>query len=93
MDYHLHALDLSKNYRRIEADLLECLEQIQARRIYLEKGYSSLFEYIVKSLGHSESTAYSFQTILRKSREVPELKQMVKVGEITLCKAAGLLRP
>ena len=87
MDYHLHALDLSKNYRRIEADLLECLEQIQVKRIFLEKGYSSLFEYIVKALGHSESTAYSFQTILRKSREVPELKQMVKAGEITLCKA------
>jgi hypothetical protein len=84
---HQQALSLATQYRQLECDLLKVLEQIQYQREFLNQGYGSLFEYIVKGLQLAESTAYALQTVVRKSEQVPELKTVVKNGELSLGKA------
>lgn len=87
MSLHLKAVAIAKQYRHLEGELLHILAQIQKEKVFLAEGYGSLFEYIVKALRLSESTAYSLQTVIRKSQEVPELKELVLNGEMSLCKA------
>jgi hypothetical protein len=86
MSLHAKAVQLSKVYKQVEIDLFGILEQIRDRKIYLEHGCDSLFEYVVKLLGLPPSTAYAFQIALRKIKEVPELKELVETGALSLCK-------
>jgi hypothetical protein len=93
---HARALDASTRYKTSEADLIEILQQVDQHRVYLQKGYSSLFQYVVQGLGISESVAYNLISVCRKAREVPELKSGLRDGTITLSnarKVAPLLSP
>jgi hypothetical protein len=77
----------STRYKTSEADLIEILQQVDQHRVYLEKGHSSLFAYVVQELGLSESVAYNLISVSRKAREVPELQQGLRDGTITLSNA------
>ena len=84
---HVRALELSQNYRILEAELIEVLQAADRHRVYIQKGQSSLFQYVVKVLGLSESVAYNLITVSRKAREVPELKSAIQSGAVTLSNA------
>ena len=84
---HNQALELSTRYKRCEAELIDILQQVEAHQVFLERGNSSLFNYVITELGLSESTAYSLITVARKAHEVPELKAQIQAGEITLSNA------
>ncbi len=84
---HERALELSTCYKKVEGDLIEILDQADRHRVYLKQGHSSLFFYVVRELGLSESVAYNLITVLRKAREVPELKGLIARGAITLSNA------
>ena len=43
-------------------------------------GYSSLFNYLVRGLKYSETTAYQRQTCVRLTVEVPEIKEKIDEG-------------
>ncbi len=88
---HVKAMELAKNYRRCEVQLLEILESIDAEKIYLQMGYSSLFVYTTECLELSEANAYALIQVMRKSREVPELKQEISVGNLTISKARRIV--
>jgi len=70
--------------RKITARVLEHLRQIEQHRVYVEWGYPSLFEFCVKELGYSESAAQRRISSMRLMRELPELKQAVEEGALTL---------
>jgi hypothetical protein len=63
------------------------LQQVDERRTYLHYGRSSLFHYAVQELHLSESVAYNLISVTRKAREVPELRNKIERGEITLTNA------
>ncbi len=84
---HLRALELSTRYKRAEAELLEILAQVDRHRIYLKHGHASLFLYVVRELGLSEGVAYNLITVARKAAEVPELREHIAKGSITLSNA------
>ena len=84
---HERALEVSARYKRAEADLIEILQQVEQHRVFVERGYSSLFQYVVKELGLSESVTYNLISVARKAREVPELKAELQKGTITLSNA------
>src|SRR3989338_2187824 len=89
MIQHIHekALVCAKNYKRAEAELLESLQRVDDRKVFRAMGYPSLFVYAVSALKLSESLAYQFIGVARKSKEVPELKAAVANGEITVSTA------
>ncbi|MBI2579805.1 MAG: HNH endonuclease [Candidatus Aenigmarchaeota archaeon] len=84
---HQRACEAASRHRQVEADLIEILQQVDRHRVYLVRGHSSLFLYVVKELRLSESVAYNLIAVARKAREVPELKTEIQSGAITLSNA------
>ncbi len=66
------------------ARVIECLEEIERRKLYLERGYSSLLAFAVEFLGYSEPSALRRISAMRVVREVPSLKPAVESGEVSL---------
>ena len=76
----------------VEADLVAHLGEVDARRIYLEEGCSSMFNYCVRVLHFSEGAAYKRIQAARVARRHPELLEAVRRGDLHLT-AVGLLAP
>jgi 5-methylcytosine-specific restriction endonuclease McrA len=65
-------------------ELLSLLGELDRRRIYLGRGYSSLFVYCTQALHLSESAAYSRITAARAARTFPIVLTLLAEGAITL---------
>lgn len=88
---HQKAIDASARYLRAESELIEILQQVEQHQVFLRRGHSSLFAYVVKELGLSGSVAYNLISVSRKAREVPELKAEIQEGNITLSNARKIV--
>ena len=84
---HQKALEIAARYKRVEADLITVLQEIESSRVFVKMGYTSLFNYCVEALGLSESVAYNFVTVARKAREVPVLQSAIQNGSLSVSKA------
>jgi len=78
--------------RRTTVELLTLLAELDARRLYLGEGCSSLFTYCTQVLRLSEHAAYHRIEAARAARQVPVLLGLVADGALTLTTVA-LLRP
>ena len=72
--------------------LLEYLLEVDMRRLYCTKSYSTLFEYTVKELGYSEPAAAERVNAVRLMRAVPEVKVHLENGKLSLTTAAQIHR-
>jgi 5-methylcytosine-specific restriction endonuclease McrA len=70
--------------RTLTTKILWHLHEIQRRRLYAEKGYGSLFEYAVQSLGYSEAAAGRRIAAMRLLVEVPEIEPALQKGDMNL---------
>ncbi|MGE0634116.1 MAG: HNH endonuclease signature motif containing protein [Pseudobdellovibrionaceae bacterium] len=84
---HERAMEVAKAYKRSEIELIEILEQVDRYRIYYQHKCNSLFTYATEVLKLSNEVAYIFIGVARKTREVPELKEEIRNGSITVSKA------
>lgn len=76
-DELLAALDLlARGKRRNDAAMLAHIAEVDRRRLYAGKGYSSMFEYCVKVLQLSEWATSKRVRAARLSRAYPELIDM-----------------
>jgi 5-methylcytosine-specific restriction endonuclease McrA len=76
----------------LEADLLVHLGEVDARELYLGRGYPSLFVYCTEVLHFSESIAYQRIAAARAARAFPRILDAVRSGELHLS-AVRLLAP
>ncbi len=60
--------------RKITLEIIELLEEIDRRKLYLLRGFGSLLEYCVKELKYSESSAYRRISAMRVVHDLPETK-------------------
>jgi hypothetical protein len=88
---HEKTLIAAQDYHRSERELFKCLLDVDRYKVYLTVGATSLFEYAVKTLSLTEPVAYNFVSVVKKSREVPELKQQVISGDLSISKARKLV--
>ena len=84
---HQQALHCAKAFHRAESELLSILQQVDAEKVYRHFGYSSLFVYATQALRLSESNAYAFIAVSRKSFEVPQIAEAIAKGTLTVSKA------
>jgi 5-methylcytosine-specific restriction endonuclease McrA len=70
--------------RAATASLLALLAEVDARRLYLGEGCSSLFAYCTRHLHMSEPAAYSRITAARVARRCPGILDRLASGDITL---------
>ena len=67
-----------------EAELLLRLGEIDHRKLYLERGYSSLFAFCVRTYGFSEDIACSRIAVARATRQFPAILESVCSGQVHL---------
>jgi hypothetical protein len=70
--------------KRITQEVLNHLEEIEYRKLYLEKGYPSLFEYCVKELNYSQGSANRRISAMRLIKNIPEAKEKLESGTVNL---------
>jgi hypothetical protein len=78
--------------RRISAQLLAHLGEIEARGLHRDLGYESMFEYAVRVLHMSDSEAGLRLHVARFARKFPDSLEMLSRGELHLT-AMKLLAP
>jgi hypothetical protein len=70
--------------RVLDAELLLLLGEIDARKLYAEKAYSSMFTFCMTELGFSEDVAFNRLTCARLARDFPRVLDFVRDGRIHL---------
>jgi hypothetical protein len=83
---------LARDERRATADLIAALAELDARRLFLGEGCSSLFTYCTQVLHLSEHAAYGRIEAARAARRFPIILGLLAEGSVTLT-AVGLLAP
>ncbi|WP_295899846.1 HNH endonuclease signature motif containing protein [uncultured Bdellovibrio sp.] len=82
--------DLIQKERKLLHVILEHIKEIDSRRLYLERAYSSLYEYLIKEFGYSGSAA--MRRIARLLKEVPAMAQKIQEGSLNLSQIGELSR-
>jgi hypothetical protein len=89
---HEKLLKLVKEERKITSQIIELLQELENSRAYLEWGYGNLFEYLVKGLGYSESLAYQRKAAIKICQILPEVKEKLDSGALSLTTLARASR-
>src|SRR2546428_14109729 len=84
--------DLVRRGNTVEAELLAHLAEVDARRLYLEEGCSSMFTYCQRVLHFAEGVAYKRIQAARAARLHPQILEALRAGDLHLT-AVGLLAP
>jgi HNH endonuclease len=75
---------LAEHERVATADLIAILAELDARRLYLGEGCSSLFSYCTRVLHLSEHAAYGRIEAARAARRHPVILDMLAAGSVNL---------
>ncbi|HWU43081.1 MAG TPA: hypothetical protein VN132_06575 [Bdellovibrio sp.] len=78
--------------RKLLHVILEHIKEVDIRKLYLERAYSSLFEYLVKELGYSGSAAMRRIDAAKLSREIPSVSEKIQEGSLNLSQIGELSR-
>jgi hypothetical protein len=65
-------------------ETLQLLAEVDSRRLYLEEGCKSLYEYGTTILGYSAEQFYRRQAAMRVMKELPEVTEKVVSSELNL---------
>src|SRR5689334_19307869 len=74
------------------ANLIALIAEFDARRLYLDQGYSSMFAFCTRALHLSEHAAYLRIEAARAARRFPQILDRVADGRLSLT-TVGLLAP
>src|ERR1700677_3167081 len=70
--------------RKLTAEILEYLREVEVRKLFLELGYPSLFEFCMRELGYSEGSAQRRISAMRLIKTLPEIEDKIVTGELSL---------
>jgi hypothetical protein len=76
--------------RRLGVEILWHLREIESRRLYAERGYSSLHTYCVQELKYSDGAAHRRISAMRLLKDLPEVEEKIQSGALSLSTAATL---
>ena len=82
--------NLVRHERHLQGAIIDHLAEIGARGLYLERGFSSLFDYAVRELGYSDAAAARRIGAMRLCADQPEAREGLRDGSLTLSVAAEL---
>ncbi len=80
------------NERKITRHVLECIAEIDHRKLYLEMNHTSLFDYLVKDFGYSPGAAMRRIDGARLLMELPDMAEKFERGSLTLSQATQVQR-
>jgi len=79
---------LVKTERKITHEILLTIQEIDIKKSYRELGYGSLYAYLTKEIGYTEGPAQSRIQAARLLKQVPEVSEDLKAGNINLSQMA-----
>ena len=82
--------NLVRHERHLQGAIIDHLAEIEARGLYLERGFSSLFDYAVRELGYSDAAAARRIGAMRLCADAPDAREGLRDGSLTLSAAAEL---
>jgi hypothetical protein len=78
---------LAANYLATEGEILTTLMEMKRHAVFAEINYSGIWDYCHRHLKLSPAQSHYFRAVADASETVPELKNAVVAGEITLSEA------
>ena len=81
---------LVRHERHLQGAVIDHLAEIEARRLFLRRGCSSLFDYTVRELGYSDAAAGRRIGAVRLCADQPDARERLRDGSLTLSAAAEL---
>src|SRR5579859_5482229 len=75
---------LVKEEREITLRVLHHLREVERRRLFVDLGYASLFEYCLRDLHYCESSAQRRIESMRLLKDFPEIEQKIESGSLSL---------
>ena len=82
--------NLVRHERHLQGAIIDHLAEIEARGLYLQRGFSSLFDYAVRELGYSDAAAARRIGAMRLCADQPHAREGLREGSLTLSAAAEL---
>ena len=82
--------NLVRHERHLQGAVIDHLTEIEARGLYLQRGFSSLFDYAVRELGYSDAAAARRIGAMRLCADQPDAREGLRDGSLTLSAAAEL---
>lgn len=82
--------NLIQTERKITAEIVELIREIDSKRTYLNLGHTSMFSFLTKEMGYTPAAAMRRIDAARLLKEVPELQKDLKSGEINLSQVSML---
>ena len=82
--------NLIRHERHLQGAIIDHLAEIEARGLYMERGFSSLFDYAVRELGYSDAAAARRIGAMRLCADAPQAREGLRDGSLTLSAAAEL---
>src|SRR5258708_2037120 len=64
--------EIAGRERAASVELLLHLSEVDRRQLFLEIGYSSLYDYVIQELKYSEGATYRRLQAMRLIRDIPE---------------------
>lgn len=82
----------AQDEKKATLSLLEYLHEVERRKLFAARAYSSLFEYVTKVLGYSEMQASERINAMRLMVQLPEVKEKIQAGKLSLSTASQVQR-
>ena len=82
--------NLVRHERHLQGAIIDHLAEIEARGLYLQRGFSSLFDYAVRELGYSDAAAARRIGAMRLCADQPDAREGLRDGSLTLSAAVEL---
>lgn len=79
---------LVANEREVLTQILHTIREVEARKLYLAKGFATLFAFMTQFLGYSESAAQRRIQAMRLIKDIPEVEVKIESGKMSLTVAA-----
>ena len=84
------ARELARHERALQMVVLDHLHEIAARRLFLRRGFGSLFDYAVRELGYSEAAPWRRIKAIRLCADTSGARERLQDGSLNLSTAAQL---
>ncbi len=81
---------LVRQERASTQEILALIREGEKRRLYLERGFSNAYEWLVRGFGYSHAAAYRRLQSARLLESVPAAKEKLESGEVNLTTLAQL---
>ena len=93
---HKKAIELGKTYLSCEPMLLETIMEMAEENLFVKLGFMGPWDFLIKEIHLSESQASYFHRVAQRARGIPELKEAVVSGKLSLSQArriVGVINP